>query len=55
MYMYAYCIHIVDTYMIAVCINIYMITFNVYITTLVCSDGYARAASLITDIFCSDY
>ena len=56
MYMYAYYIHtlyyihIVDTYVTAVCINVYMLMFNVYITALACFDGYARAATLIIDI-----
>ena len=55
MYMYAYYmhtlyyIHIVDTYMTAVCINVYMIIFNAYITALLCFNGYARAVTLITD------
>ena len=40
--------------MTAVCINVYMILFNVYITTLACFNGYARSAALITDISCSD-
>ena len=43
-----YCIHTIDTYMTTVCINVLMIMFNVYITAL-CFDGYARAATLITD------
>ena len=61
MYMYAYYmhasyyIHSVDTYMTPVCINVYMIMFNVYIMTLACFDGYARAATLITDSSCSEY
>ena len=46
--------HIVDTYMTAVCINVYMIMFNVYIAALVCYKGYARAALLTTDTFFSD-
>ena len=37
-----YYIHIVDTYMTAVCINVYMIMFNEYITALVCFDGYKK-------------
>ena len=41
--------------MSAVCINAYMIMFNVYITAFVCFDGYSRAATLITDSSCSDY
>ena len=55
MYMYAYYMHtvyyiiIVDTYMTTVCINVYMIMFNVYITALAYFDGYARAVTLITD------
>ena len=36
--------------MTAVCINVYMIIFNVYITAFGCFDAYARAATLITDI-----
>ena len=62
MYIYAYYIHIVDTYMAAVCINDYMIMFDVYITALVCFNGCVRAATLIadrlqiiTDSSCSDY
>ena len=39
----------VDTYVTAACINVYMITFNVYIKALACFDGDARAATLITD------
>ena len=35
--------------MTAVCTNVYMIMFNVYITALACSDDYARVATLITD------
>ena len=50
-----YYIHTVDTYMTAVCINIYMIMFNVYITTFACFDGYVNAATLITDILRIDY
>ena len=42
-----YYMHIVDTYMSAVCINIYMIMFNVCITVLACLDSYVRAAILI--------
>ena len=49
MYMYAYYIHTVDTYMTVVCINVYMIMFNMYITALACFDGYAKATTLITD------
>ena len=49
MYIYVYYIHTVYTYMIAVCINIYLIIFNVCITALVCFDGYVRAATLIAD------
>ena len=41
--------HTIDTCMIAVCIIVYMITFNVYITALALFEGYARAAVLITD------
>ena len=45
-----YYIHIVDTYMTAICINVYMITsFNVRIMAVACFDGYARAATLIID------
>ena len=36
--------------MTAVCINVYMIMFNLYIKALACFDGYARAAALIIDI-----
>ena len=43
--MYACYIHTVDTYMTAVCINVYMMMFNVYI--LARFDGFARAATLI--------
>ena len=52
MYMYAsyihtlYYIHTVDTYMTAVCVNVYMI--NAHITVLD-FDGYARIATLNTD------
>ena len=42
MYMYAYYIHTVDTYITAVCFNVCMIMSNAYITALVCFDGYAR-------------
>ena len=61
MYMYAhymhtlYYIHTVDTYMTAVCINVHMIMFNVYITALACFDGYTRAATLIIYSSCSDH
>ena len=61
MYRYAYYIcalyyiHTVDTYMITVCINVYIIMFNVYITALACFDGHAKATSLMTDSSCSDY
>ena len=61
MYMYVYYIytlyyiHTVDTYMTAVCINVHMIMINVYRTALVCFDGYARAATLVTDSSSSDY
>ena len=44
-----YLTHTVDTYMTAVCINVYMIIFNVHITGQTCFDGYARAETLITD------
>ena len=47
--------HTGDTYRTAVCIYVYMIPFNVYITALACFDGYARAATLITDSSYSDY
>ena len=50
-----YNIHTVDTHMTAVYINVYMIMFYVYINALACFDGYARAATLITDSSCSDY
>ena len=52
MHMYAYYIHTlyylhtVDTYMIAVCINVYMIMFSVCIMDLASFDGYLRAATL---------
>ena len=53
MYMYAYYIHTLyymhTVDMTAVCINVYMIIFNVYIMALACFDGCARAATLITD------
>ena len=55
MYMYAYYMHtlcymhIVDTCMAAVCISVYMIMFNVYITALACFYEYPRPATLITD------
>ena len=39
----------IDTCMTAVCVNVYMILFNVYVTALACLDGYERAATLITD------
>ena len=61
MYMYANCIHTlcyihtVDTYITAVFINVYIISFIVYRMAVACFDGYARAATLITDSFCSDY
>ena len=53
MYIPAYYIHIVyyiltvATNMTAVCINVYMITFNVHITFHACFDGYARATTLL--------
>ena len=50
-----YYIHTVDTYMTVVCINVYMIMFNVHITAVACFDGHARTATQITDISCSDY
>ena len=50
-----YCRHAVETYIYAVCINVYMIMFNVHLTALACFDGYAGAATLITDSSCSDY
>ena len=34
--------------MTAVCINIYMTMFNLYIIALACFDGYARAARWMT-------
>ena len=46
---YIYFICTVDTHMTDIYINVYMITFNVYIMALECFDGYARAATLITD------
>ena len=55
MYVYAYYIftlyyvHTVGTNMIAVCINVCMIMFNVRIKVLAFFDGYTRAATLITD------
>ena len=55
MCMYAYythtlCyMHTVNTHMIAVCINVYMIMFNDCITALECFDGYLRTASLFAD------
>ena len=55
MYIYAYYIYTIDTYITAVCSNVYMIMFNVYITALACFDGYARVATLITHSSCSDY
>ena len=61
MWLYAYYIftlyymHTVGTYMVTVCINVYMIPFNVYIMAFVCFGGYARAATLITDNSYSDY
>ena len=61
MYMHAYCIHTlyyihtVDTHMTNVCINGYMIMFNVYITTLAYFDRYAKAATLITSRLRTDY
>ena len=50
MHMYAYYIHTVDTYMTAVCINVYMIMFNEYITALACFDGYAWNTTLNNSI-----
>ena len=41
--------HTGDTYRTAVCIYVYMIPFNVYITALECFDRCARAATLIID------
>ena len=46
---YTYYIHTVHTYMIAICINVYMIMFNVCIMALACFDGYVRTATLIAD------
>ena len=34
-----YYTHTVDTYMTAVCVNVYMIMFNMYIMALACFDG----------------
>ena len=50
-----YTVRIVDTYMIAVCINVYMIMFSMYITALGCFDGYARAETLISYRLRIDY
>ena len=50
-----YYIHIVDTYMTAVCINVHMIMFNEYIMFLACFDEYAGAATLITYSSCSNH
>ena len=47
--LYTYCRHI------HVCINVYMISFNMYIMAVVCLDGFLRAETLITDSSCSDY
>ena len=47
-YIYYY-IYTLDTYIIAVCINVYVIMFNV----LACFDEYVRAEILITNS-CSD-
>ena len=58
MYMYAcymhtlYYIHTVDTYIAAVCINVYVIMFNAYITALVCNDCCVKAVTLIADSCC---
>ena len=41
--LYTYCRHIHD-----VCIDVYIILFNMYITALGCFNGYARAMTLIT-------
>ena len=41
--------HTVDTYMTAACVIVYVIMFNVYVAALPCFDGYARAATLITN------
>ena len=41
--------------MTAVCIDVNMIMFNVYITVLVCFDVYARIATLIMNSSYSDY
>ena len=46
---YIHAVMYVDTYMTAVCTNVYMIMFNVYITALGCFDGYVRAVTLIAD------
>ena len=49
-YIHTLCyIHTADTYTSAVCINVYMIMFNAYITALACFDGYTRPEILITD------
>ena len=50
-----YIIHTVDTYMTNVCIDVRIITFNMYRTALPSFDGYARAATLITCSSFSDY
>ena len=59
MYMYAYYIYTlyytVDTYLTAVCINVYKIMFKEYITAFACFDGLARTASLITDSSYCDF
>ena len=56
LYIHTLCyIHTVDTYMAAVCINVCIFTFNVYITALACFNGYVRAATLITDRSQIDY
>ena len=44
-----YYVHTLATYIIAVCINVYMIMFNVCIMALACFDGYVRTATLIAD------
>ena len=50
-----YYIHTVDTYMTVICINVYMIMFNVHIMALAYFYRYTRAAILISDSSCSDY
>ena len=40
-----YYLHIVEAYMTAVCINVYMIMFNMYMTALAGFDAYERCNS----------